>query len=164
MLPIRKILYPTDYSDLSRPAFNLACALARDFGAELVVCHVAPPPIIAVADGMVVTLPSGEDELMTARLERVKADDPQVRVTHTLLRGDPAGEIVRLAGAAMVDLIVLGTHGRSGLRRLLMGSVAEGVMRTAPCPVVTMKAPAPVAHAAAPAGNTAEQPVGCWND
>lgn len=143
MLPIHKILHPTDYSELSRPAFVLACALARDFGAELILCHVGPPPIIAVGEGMVVELPTGEAEQMKARLEQLKPDDAQVRVTHSLLRGDSADEIVRLADEAKADLIVMGTHGRGGLGRLLMGSVAEGVMRKATCPVVTVKAPIP---------------------
>lgn len=141
MFPIRKILHPTDYSDPSRSALEMACALARDFGAELVVCHVAPPPVIAAGDGLVVELPSGEtDEQVAARLERVEPDAPGVPVMRRPLRGDPVSEIVRLADELDADLIVLGTHGRSGLSRLLLGSVAEGVMRKAPCPVVTVKA------------------------
>ena len=140
MLSIRRILYPTDYSELSRPALDMACALARDFDAELVICHVSPPPIAAVADGMVVDIPTGEAEQMAARLEKVQPDNPRLPVTHKLLRGDPAAEIVRFAARAKIDLIVLGTHGRGGLSRLLMGSVAEHVLRKAQCPVVTVKA------------------------
>lgn len=155
MLSIRKILHPTDYSELSRPAFELACSLARDFDAELIVCHIAPPAITAVDEGVVVEIPTGETEQMTARLEKVKPDTPRIRVTHKLLRGDAAGEIVRLAGDAKVDLIVMGTHGRGGFGRLLMGSVAEAVMRKAACPVVTVKAPAPAERPASPA----KQPV-----
>jgi nucleotide-binding universal stress UspA family protein len=140
VLSIHKILHPTDYSGLSGPAFEMACSLARDFGAELIICHVSPPPIAAVADGMVVDIPTGEAEQMAARLEKVKPDNPQLPVTHQLLRGDPATEIVRFAAEAGIDLIVLGTHGRGGLSRLLMGSVAEHVLRKALCPVVTVKA------------------------
>ncbi|MCE9561762.1 MAG: universal stress protein [Planctomycetes bacterium] len=160
MLPIRKILHPTDYSDLSCPAFDFACSLARDLNAEVVVCHVAPPAISATADGVVVTLPAGEDELMTKKLQEVISDDPDVRVSHKLLRGDPADEIARFACEAKVDVIVLGTHGR-GLGHLLMGSVAEGVMRKAPCPVVTIKTPAPIAPTATAMKEATKQPVGC---
>ncbi len=140
VFPIRTILHPTDYTDLSRPAFDLARALARDSGAELVICHVSPPPIIAAGEGVFVDVPTGETEQMTVRLEQVKPNDPSVRVAHRLLRGDPASEIVKLADGTAADLIVLGTHGRGGLARLLMGSVAEAVMRKARCPVVTVKA------------------------
>jgi nucleotide-binding universal stress UspA family protein len=141
MLSIRKILHPTDYSDLSRPAFDLACSLARDFDAELILCHVSPPAITAVDAGMIVEIPTGEAERMLARLETVKPDDARIRVTRRFLRGDPAAEIVHLAKEMEVDLIVIGTHGRGGLGRMLMGSVAEGVMRKASCPVVTVRAP-----------------------
>jgi nucleotide-binding universal stress UspA family protein len=148
VFPIRKILCPTDYSDLARPAFELACALARDFGAELVVCHVSPQPIPAVIVGMAIDIPSGETEQLTARLEQVKPTDSRIRVTHRLLRGAAAGEILRLADDAGADLIVMGTR---GFGRLLMGSVAEEVMRKTPCPVVTVKAPQPVARPEGPA-------------
>jgi len=151
MFPIRKILHPTDYSESSRPAFEFACSLARDFKAEVVVCHVSPPPIAAMADGMIVPIPTGEAEAMAARLDQVKPSDPQVRVTRELLRGDPAREILQLAADARADLIVMGTHGRGGLGRLLMGSVAEAIMRKAPCPVVTVRAPLPAERPETPA-------------
>ena len=154
MLMFRRILHPTDYSDLSRPAFEMACSLARDFGAELVICHVSPPPVAAVANGIVVDIPTGEAEQMRARLEKVKPDDA-LSVTHQLLRGDPASEIVRFAAEAGIDLIVLGTHGRGGLSRFLMGSVAEHVLRRAKCPVVTVKAP----HVIEPSKTKAAEPA-----
>jgi nucleotide-binding universal stress UspA family protein len=143
VLSIRKILHPTDYSELSRLAFELACSIARDFGAELILCHVAPPVLTAVDQGIVVEIPTGETEQMTNRLEQLRPDTPRIRVTYKLLRGHPAEEIIRLAGDARADLIVIGTHGRSGFGRVLMGSVAEAVMRKAACPVVTVKAQAP---------------------
>ncbi|MFM8273309.1 MAG: universal stress protein [Gemmata sp.] len=151
MLPIRTILHPTDYSERSRAALDLACALARDFGAELIICHVSPPPLVPAGEGLTADFPTGESELMAARLRQVSPAGPRQRVTHELRRGDPASEIVRLAGEAKADLIVLGTHGRGGLTRVLMGSVAEGVMRTAPCPVVTVKTPAPTFSPEVPA-------------
>ncbi len=163
MFSIHKILHPTDYSDASRPAFELACSLARDYSAELIVCHVSPPPIIAAGEGVVFETPAFETEQMMARLEQMNPSVPGVRVTHTLLRGDVTPEIVLLASAVKADLIVLGTHGRSGLGRFLMGSVAEGVMRKAPCPVVTVKASLPVAQTPAPKPALVGLPND-WND
>jgi nucleotide-binding universal stress UspA family protein len=90
-----------------------------------------------------VELPAEDGMPTQARLERLKPASDQVRVTHRLLRGDPAGEILKLADAETADLIVLGTHGRGGLGRLLMGSVAEAVLRKAPCPVLTVKTLSP---------------------
>ena len=140
MLTIRRILHPTDFSSLSHPAFELACCLARDFGAGLVVCHVSPPPIAAVVEGMVVDVPAGESEQTRMRLEQVEPTDTSIKVVHRLEVGDAVREIIRLADEEKADLIVMGTHGRGGVSRLLMGSVAEGVMRKAPCPVLTLKA------------------------
>jgi nucleotide-binding universal stress UspA family protein len=151
MLSIKKILHATDFSDLSQPAFDMACALARDFGAELIVCHIAPPTAITAVEGMIVDVPTEDLAQVKARLEQLKPNNSPVRVTHRLLRGDPAGEIIRLAGEAKADLVVMGTHGRSGLGRLLMGSVAEAVMRKSPCPVVTVKAPLPADQPRPPA-------------
>jgi nucleotide-binding universal stress UspA family protein len=146
MLPIRHILHPTDFSDLSRPAFELACSLARDFGAELTVLHVSPPVVAGVVEGVVVAIPTGAHEETLAQLEKVRPADPGVKVVHRLEEGDEAATILRVADEAKADLIVMGTHGRSGLSRLLAGSVAESVMRKAACPVLTIKAPHPAAH------------------
>lgn len=161
MLPIGKILHPTDYSELCRPAFDLACALARDYAAELLICHVAPPPIIAAGEGVLMDFPTGEAEQMAARLAELKPEDPGIRVTHQLLRGEPAAEIAKLAAEARVDLIVIGTHGRGGFGRLLLGSVAEGVMRQAPCPVVTARAVMPDNPPAEAGG--ARHKAWCWS-
>jgi nucleotide-binding universal stress UspA family protein len=143
VLAIRRILHPTDFSDLSRPAFDLACSLARDFGAELVVLHVSPPPVVGVVDGMTVDLPTGAIEYAHTRLEQIRPADPKIVVAHRLEEGDEAREILRVAAELSVDLIVMGTHGRGGLSRLLAGSVAEAVMRKAPCPVLTVRTPFP---------------------
>jgi nucleotide-binding universal stress UspA family protein len=140
MLPIRTVLHPTDFSAYSDFAFRLACSLARDYGARLVVVHVVTPPAVAYGEFAVpLELPS-EDELRE-RLQRVQAGDPKIQMEHHLLRGDAASEILRVAEETKCDVIVMGTHGRTGLGRLLMGSVAEQVVRKATCPVVTVKAP-----------------------
>jgi nucleotide-binding universal stress UspA family protein len=152
MLPIRKILHPTDFSGCSDHAFRLACTLARHSNAPLIVLHVSTP---FRAFDLAAALPPGYSEGLRAQLDHVDARDPQVRIERRLAEGDPATEIVRLAREAGCNLIVLGTHGRTGLSRVLMGSVAEQVVRKAPCPVITVKIPlAPVsadppAHVAA---------------
>jgi nucleotide-binding universal stress UspA family protein len=141
VLPIRTVLHPTDFSEPSRPTFELACAVARDYEATVLVLHVVPWPAVGVADGVKYELPTGRAEETETRLRALRPADPRVRIDHRLERGEAAAEILRVAAEAKADLIVLGTHGRSGLSRLLMGSVAEDVLRKAPCPVLTVKTP-----------------------
>jgi nucleotide-binding universal stress UspA family protein len=141
MLPIQTILYPTDFSPRSEPIFRLAHALARDYQARLVVLHVLPPP--AVTYGQTLTERAVESERQTAQelMRRLEVPDSKVPVEHRLEEGDPAGVILEVAKQLRCDLIIMGTHGRSGVARLLMGSVAEDVSRKAGCPVITMKVP-----------------------
>jgi nucleotide-binding universal stress UspA family protein len=141
MFPIRKILHPTDFSDPARAAFEMACALARDYGAELIVVHVNRPPAVYAPDGIAMPGPIEDPYELRAKLARVRPTDAKVKVTHHMLEGEPADQILKAARAEAVDLIVLGTHGTTGLARLLMGSVAETVLRKAPCPVLTVRAP-----------------------
>jgi nucleotide-binding universal stress UspA family protein len=153
MLPIRRILHPTDFSDSSRAAFELACALARDYSAALVVAHVVPPTRVFAPDGIAVPLPAEEEYDQRAKLARLHPTDTQIEVDHRLVEGDPAEMILKLAKDTGADVIVMGTHGTTGLTRLLVGSVAESVLRKAPCPVLTVRGPfriAPSASAAAP--------------
>jgi nucleotide-binding universal stress UspA family protein len=142
MLSIHTILFPTDFSEHAQQAFSLACSLARDCGARLVVLHVAAPPV-------------GHEKLEAERnpseyygtlwnaLRQLRAPEDNVPVEHRLEEGDPTAEILRVANETKAGLIVIGTHGRTGLSRLLMGSIAEHVMRHAPCPVLTVKTPLP---------------------
>jgi nucleotide-binding universal stress UspA family protein len=141
MLPIKTILHPTDFSDHSDHAFRLACALARDYGARLLVLHVAEPPTAAAAEGVLMLPPAFDVEPLRERLQQLWPEDRKIPVEHRLVQGDPATEILRVAEEAKTDLIVMGTHGRSGVSRLLMGSVAEALLRKAPCPVLTVKRP-----------------------
>jgi nucleotide-binding universal stress UspA family protein len=141
MFPIRKILHPTDFSDQSRAAFELACALARDYKAELLIVHVNRPTPIYAPDGIAVGVPVENPLELRARLASVRPSDPQITVEHHLLDGDPAEQILKTAQSQQVDLIVMGTHGTTGLARLILGSVAETVLRKANCPVLTVKAP-----------------------
>jgi nucleotide-binding universal stress UspA family protein len=115
--------------------------MAREHGARLIVLH-ACPSAVATSEIEAAMLPSEADKgLLRAALGRLQPLDPKVRVEHLLQAGEPVEEILRVAREYSCDLIVMGTHGRTGLSRLLMGSVAEAVVRTASCPVVTIKGP-----------------------
>lgn len=159
MLAIRTVLHPTDFSDRSQPAFELACALARDYGAQLVVLHVAGRPLPLPIDGVQVPPPLEDIEAVRGRLEAVRPADSRVAVRHRLAEGNPAEEILAAAADEKADLIVLGTHGRGGLSRVLMGSVAEAVQRAAPCPVLTVRASFHMSPAAAAVAVAAPQPL-----
>jgi nucleotide-binding universal stress UspA family protein len=143
MKPVQTILHPTDFSERSGHAFRYACLLARDLGARLVVLHVLAPPPAAFAGELMSYVPPSDktqDELW-GKLHQVVAEEPGVEVEHFLEEGMPAEVILRVAETTPCDLIVMGTHGRTGLGRVLMGSVAEEVVRKAPCPVLTLKMP-----------------------
>ncbi len=144
MLNIKSILHPTDYSIHSETAFRIACALARDYEARVVVLHVAPLP--AIGDAGLAVIPPPPDfnkEELETQLLQVQASDPGTRIEHRLERGEASAKILAVAQAIPCELIIMGTHGRTGLGRLLMGSVAEEVLRNAPCPVLTVKSPIP---------------------
>jgi nucleotide-binding universal stress UspA family protein len=146
MLPIRTILCPTDFSSRSEYAFRLACALARDYSAHLVVLHVIEPAIVAYPMGPVMPPPPPADykEKLWDAFRQLQASDPKIRELRLdikMVEGDPKQVICGLAKETGSDLIVMGTHGRSGVGRLLLGSVAEEVLRKAPCPVLTVKMP-----------------------
>ena len=140
------ILHPTDFSPSSRPAFNHALALAREQGAELVLVHVLPTVMPMVGEGYM--SPKTFDDLQRSmraqaqkQLDRLvaKAKAARVRARGVLYEGVAADAIVRAARAKRAKLVVMGTHGRTGLTRLFMGSVAERVVGTAPCPVLTVR-------------------------
>jgi nucleotide-binding universal stress UspA family protein len=145
MLPVKTILHPTDFSPQAAHALEVACSLARDCGARLVLLHIQPPEVI-YGDGFVLPPEPGlVRKGLEERLRGVEIPDPTIRVERVVEEGDPAAKILHVAGAAGADLIVMGTHGRTGGGRLLTGSVAEEVLRRAGCPVLTVKAPAPAA-------------------
>jgi nucleotide-binding universal stress UspA family protein len=141
MLAIKTILHPTDFSEGSDYAFRLACSLARDYGAKVVILHVVAPPVVAYGEGIVPPEPEDYQEALRAQLLEVQPRDPRVPVEHLFVEGEAATEILAAAVDTMADVIVLGTHGRTGLGRVMMGSVAEQVLRRAPCPVLTVKTP-----------------------
>ena len=138
---IRHILMPTDFSAASQAALQMAAELARRFGARITLFHAHQVPSFAYPDG---TMPVPPELMMdlersiVAELRRLAASlSPlQVDIHHTL--GAPAAEICRAADELDVDLIVLGTHGRTGLRHVILGSVAEKVVRKSTRPVLTI--------------------------
>ncbi len=147
-MSVRKILVPIDFSHHAQEAVRWAVDLARRYDAlSLVLVHVNPPiPWPALPDGM----PVMTGELLTqirtdlaAALERVRRDVAAagVPVDTALLDGVPSTEIVELARRGGFDLVVMGTHGRTGIKHALLGSVAEKVVRKAPCPVLTVRLP-----------------------
>jgi nucleotide-binding universal stress UspA family protein len=138
----KKILFPTDFSHTGDSALRLATALARDSGAELLIVHVQEPPMAYGGGELYYGVPNPAVEDLERMLTAIKPTDPNVRFQHRLATGDPASAIVRLAEEEKADLIVMGTHGRTGFFRLLMGSVAEAIVRRAKCPVLTFKEPA----------------------
>jgi len=146
MNTIQTILHPTDFSESADHAFRLACSLARDHEARLVVLHVVASSA-PVAGGMLVgsfsydTLDEVDSEL-TDRLEAMRESHSDVPIEWRLSKGNVIDGILAAAEDVNAGLIVLGTHGRTGLTRLLMGSVAESVVRKANCSVLTVKTPA----------------------
>jgi universal stress protein A len=144
-----KILFPTDFSPASEHALRWATSLARDSGATISIIHVEEPPMAYGGGEMYVGFDDASTkEELRRTLVQITPTDHNVAYDHKLLVGNPADAIVHEAEVENADLIVMGTHGRTGLTRLLMGSVAEAVVRRAKCPVLTVKQPAEVpAHA-----------------
>jgi nucleotide-binding universal stress UspA family protein len=146
MIELKRILLPTDFSENSQQATIYACALAEQFGSELHVLHVVQD-IVAMVPEPGLACPAGGDYLReadeSARAALAIIPDASWSAGRTIVRatrqGPPFVEIIRYAKDQAIDLIVLGTHGRGGLAHVLMGSVAERVVRKAPCPVLTVR-------------------------
>jgi nucleotide-binding universal stress UspA family protein len=146
MIKLAKILYPTDFSDLSLVALKYAKSFAEQYGAQLHCLHVIDESyqywLAMGPDGV----PVGPDinQMLQASQEQMNAlaneqftDIP--KVVTKVITGKPFVEIIRYAREQAIDMIVIATHGRSGLKHVLMGSVAERVVRKAPCPVLTVR-------------------------
>lgn len=129
MKKMQKILCPTDFSEFANEGLLNATLLARSFGAKLLIVHVQKPS----------DHDSPQEQENVAQLKMVQPTDSEVAREHWLLTGDAAEQISHFALLQGVDLIVMGTHGRSGVSQLLMGSVAKAVVQTAPCPVHAYK-------------------------
>ena len=142
---VKNILVPVDYSDNGNAAMAYAGALAKEYDAELHLAHVYEQPFAYVDGGFasapLPAVPPADLEAEEQKLEEVDAPEG-TRFRRKFIVGTPADELVEYAKENDIDLVVMGTHGRTGLSRLLMGSVAEAVVRRAPCPVLTIKQPA----------------------
>jgi nucleotide-binding universal stress UspA family protein len=149
----QRILCATDFSDTAEAAWEMACELARSHGASLVLVHVfvdLPAYSLGEAPGTAVVRVWEEQRTWVQRAldERTSAAAARgLAVRSRLETGSPATAIADAAEAEGADLVVIGTHGRTGLNRLVIGSVAERVVRIAPCPVLTVK-PRPSARPA----------------
>jgi nucleotide-binding universal stress UspA family protein len=145
---VQRILFPTDFSRYNDAALQYASTLAAEADALLYIVHVDEMRDLNAAMGesgyliAAAVAHEGRPEVRR-RLEEVVPTTEEVIYEHYYLRGSPVTEILRFAERENVDLIVMGSHGRTGLSRLLMGSIAEGIMRKAPCPVLIVRQPAP---------------------
>jgi nucleotide-binding universal stress UspA family protein len=124
-----------------------------------VLLNVTPPPMVVYAGGPVPPDPWPSLEEARTKLRELESNAGHVRVESQVMEGDPVDMILRAAEETHSDVIVMGTHGRTALARLLLGSVAEAVLRKAPCPVLTVKSPAPRKHAAVETGAKQEAGV-----
>ena len=150
MIDLNRILLPTDFSEYAKAAQNYAVDLAKKFGAELHLLHVSVDMLAMVPEPGMNFLPPGDylRDMQKAAKEALSQILPGdtcdgVKIVRDVRLGSPFVEIVRYAKDTDIDLIVIGTHGRTGLAHALMGSTAEKVVRKAPCPVLTVR---PDAH------------------
>ncbi len=149
------LVHPTDFDEPSKEAFRAARSLAQALGARVVVFHVVPHPAIVTEDGRVLLDPHDAEPLdLWAEYRALQADGPAVPVRYAVVVGDRSEsrrlleEKIRELGEGV--LVVMGSHGRRGVRRLLRGNKAEEVVRECPCPVLVVKAPSPKLAAVGP--------------
>ncbi len=148
MIDLHRILVPTDFSRSSTNALTYAIAFAEKFAAEVILLHVVQdlalfvPEAVAPAPPVVPPIEQFRAAARTA-LQRAIAgvQRPGIAIRPEVVEGTPCEEIIRLAREREVDLVVMGTHGRTGLAHVFLGSVAEKVVRRAPCPVLTVRHP-----------------------
>ena len=153
MARARTILHPTDFSPGSAAAFAYACDLAREAGSRVIVLHAFGPVVPIATEGVILSDDVAELRALAQReLDAVRPPDPAVRVEKVIREGPSTQVILDAAREFGADLIVMGTHGRTGFRRLVLGSVAEEVLRKAPCPVLTVKTEEPGGRHPADAG------------
>lgn len=144
MIKLKKILYPTDFSESSLEALKYGVSFAKEFGAKLILMHVVSENTEGLNLPRVSSLESVEQELVQEAERNLKVLIPIEQRKNldwemAILRGHPANEIMLYAHQNDIDLIIIGTHGRSGFEHIIFGSTAEKVVRKAPCPVLTVK-------------------------
>src|ERR687886_469213 len=148
-MQIRSILLPTDFSECANYALSYATSLARQLKAAIVCVHVVEPVVPTVGyTGITEPLPIADiseqlEDSAASELPKIAECDEcaGLDIEEVIVHGDAAAEIVRVAREREVDLIVIASHGRTGLGRMLFGSTAEEVVRHAPCPVLVVKPP-----------------------
>ena len=144
---VKKIMCAIDFSEHSEAALGYATSLARDSDAELHLVHAYEEPYgFAEAGIAAAAIPPVDLAPEREKFEAVVPTDSTVRFQRKFIVGHPSDVLIDYAKDEHMDLIVMGTHGRTGLERLLMGSVAEVVVRRASCPVLTIKQPANFTH------------------
>ncbi len=142
--PWKKVLCPIDFSEPARAAMKVAVDLCRQFGADLTLFHAYELPGYTLPEGSIVASPkmlqdlADQAEAHLVEWRRIAEGMGAGRVTTAKSIGEPASEIAELAREGGFDLLVVGTHGRTGIRHALLGSVAERVVRRAACPVLTI--------------------------
>jgi nucleotide-binding universal stress UspA family protein len=155
MTMFQTIVHPTDFDEPSKEAFRVARSLAHALGATLTVFHVVPPPAVVTQDGNVILDPHNAEPIdLWAEYRTLQADTPKVSVQYSVVVGDKSEskqmleDKIRELGEEA--LVVMGSHGRGGIRRFLWGSIAEQVVRSCPCPVLVVKTLAPMLSASEP--------------
>jgi nucleotide-binding universal stress UspA family protein len=145
---VKRLLVPTDFSTTSDEALDYALLLAERLGATVQLLHVLDDPLVAeglAAEAYIAEAPTMRTAMLQDAQERLRQRTaparPGVSITARALFGHGAATITEYAHAQGIDMIVMGTHGRTGVAHLLLGSVAERVVRTAPCPVLTLRQP-----------------------
>jgi nucleotide-binding universal stress UspA family protein len=138
--PFRRILSPIDFDDNSLAALDVAAQIARDHDGTVLLFHVVPMIVAPIDTPVYVDIYKGQEEAACGKLKEI-ATTRLRGVSHELLThmGEPAGSILSAARSHAADLIVMATHGRRGLARVVLGSIAEMVLRDAPCPVLCVR-------------------------
>jgi len=142
LIQLEKILFPTDFSEASENAKRYAISFAKAFGARLYLLSVDQRIDMAFLDPLIIyDLNANRESVQQENLERLRAEIARqgIEVVTETRRGSPFLEIISYAQEKEIDLIIMGTHGWSGLDHVLMGSTAEVVVRKAPCPVLTVR-------------------------
>jgi len=141
-IKIREILVPVDFSDCAEKALKYAIPFAKQFEARITLLHVVQLNYLVGTEFATVDYTFVEKDLRTQaanHLERLSSIDERVKCKTVVRTGQPVVEIVEAAKKLQTDLIVISTHGRTGLKHVLLGSVAENVVRHAPCPVLVVR-------------------------
>ena len=162
MIPIHRILVATDFSEPAQAALNWGATLARDLGCQLHLLHVVPEPYAYPWGNEMAMLPLPEILAQSEQTSRRQLDElvsltklPADRTKTTAIVGTPVDQILAYVSAEHIDLVVLGTHGRGLVGHLLLGSVAERIVRRSPVPVLTVHGEARTTVAGHTAGTAA---------